>query len=165
MDYFKGMMGQPEGGFPEDLQKMVLKGQKPITCRPGEVLEPIDFESIENVLREDHHIQPNMRNCLSYALYPKVYSDYLQSLKEYGQLYNLESHVFFYGLKEGETSEIDLDEGKIMIVKLVEVGELDEEGYKTVVFEVNGNRREMRIFDRNLGRKGKSQYYTNGRSQ
>jgi len=155
LDYFRGMMGQPEGGFPLDLQKIVLKGEEPIKCRPGEVLEPIDFGSVENLLRKKYNMEPNIRNVLSYALYPKVYNDYLKSLDEYGHLYNLESHVFFYGLKEGETCEIDLDEGKIMIVKLVEIGDLDEEGYKTVVYEVNGNRREMRIFDRNFGEKEK----------
>jgi len=155
VDYFKGMIGQPEGGFPEELQKIVLKGEKPITCRPGEILPPTDFEGIENLLREKFNIEPNIRNVLSYALYPKVYSDYLKSLQEFGHLYNLESHVFFYGLKEGETSEIELDEGKVMIVKLVEIGDVDEEGYKTVAFEVNGNRREMRIFDRNLEDKEK----------
>lgn len=150
VDYFKGMMGQPEGGFPVDLQRIVLKGEEPITCRPGEILPPVDFESIKNKLKDEFRVEANIRNALSYALYPKVYSDYLKSLQEYGHLYNLESHVFFYGLKEGETSEVELDEGKIMIVKLVEVGDLDEEGYKTLAFEVNGNRREIRIFDRNF---------------
>lgn len=155
VDYFKGMMGQPPGGFPEELQRIVLKGQDPITCRPGEVLPAVDFEQIKEKLSTEFHQEANIRNALSYALYPKVYSDYLKSLAEYGHLYNLESHVFFYGLKEGETSEIELDEGKIMIVKLVEVGDVDEEGYKTVVFEVNGNRREMRVFDRNFEEKEK----------
>lgn len=150
VDYFRGMMGQPEGGFPEDLQRIVLKGEKAITCRPGEILDPVDFESIKIKLNDEFKVEANIRNALSYALYPKVYSDYLKSLQEYGHLYNLESHVFFYGLKEGETSEVELDEGKIMIVKLVEIGDLDEEGYKTLVFEVNGNRREMKIFDRNF---------------
>jgi len=155
VDYFKGMMGQPEGGFPEELQKIVLKGQDPITCRPGEILEAVDFEKINQKLQEEFHIEPNIRNALSYALYPKVYSDYLKSLDEFGHLYNLESHVFFYGLKEGETSEIELDEGKTMILKLVEVRDVDEEGYKTLLFEINGNRREVRIFDRNFEEKEK----------
>ncbi|RNC29850.1 MAG: 2-oxoglutarate carboxylase small subunit [Candidatus Dichloromethanomonas elyunquensis] len=155
VDYFKGMIGQPEGGFPPELQKLVLKGQEPFTCRPGEILNPVDFDAIKKTLKDEFNVNANMRNALSYALYPKVYSDYLKSLNEYGPLYNLESHVFFYGLKEGETSEIDLDEGKIMIVKLVEVGEVDEEGYKTVVFEVNGNRREIKIVDRNFEEKEK----------
>lgn len=154
VSYFKGMMGQPEGGFPKDLQEVVLKGEEPITCRPGEILEPVSFEDIKATLEKDFNMdKPNIRNVLSYALYPEVYSDYLKSLKEYGHLYNLESHVFFYGLKEGETSEVELDEGKIMIVKLIEVGKLDEEGYRTVAFEVNGNRREIKILDKNLGEK------------
>ncbi len=155
VDYFSGMMGQPEGGFPKNLQRIVLKGEEPITCRPGEVLPSVDFDSIKAKLKDEFRVEANIRNALSYALYPKVYSDYLKSLSDYGHLYNLESHVFFYGLKEGETSEIELDEGKIMIVKLVEVGDLDEEGYKTLAFEVNGNRREIKIFDRNFEEKGK----------
>jgi len=153
LDYFKGMMGQPEGGFPKDLQMMILKGEQPLTCRPGEILEPIDFEGLKDKLNNEFLVEANIRNALSYALYPKVYSDYLKNLAEYGHLYNLESHVFFYGLKEGETSEIELDEGKIMIVKLVEVSEVDPEGYKTLVFEVNGNRREMKVFDKNFEEK------------
>jgi len=158
IDYFRGMMGQPEGGFPEALQKVVLKGIEPINCRPGEILEPVDFEAIKTKLEQEFKIEPNMRNILSYALYPNVYSDYLKSLQEYGHLYNLESHVFFYGLKEGETAEIELEEGKIMIVKLVEIGDLDEEGYRTLAFEVNGNRREIRILDKNFYRQDKSEH-------
>jgi len=158
IDYFRGMMGQPEGGFPEALQKVVLKGIEPINCRPGEILEPVDFEAIKTKLEQEFKIEPNMRNILSYALYPNVYSDYLKSLQEYGHLYNLESHVFFYGLKEGETAEIELEEGKIMIVKLVEIGDLDEEGYRTLAFEVNGNRREIRILDKNFDRQDKSEH-------
>jgi len=43
--YFKGMLGQPPGGFPEDIQKIVLKGEEPITVRPGTLLEDYDFET------------------------------------------------------------------------------------------------------------------------
>ncbi len=151
VSYFKGMMGQPSGGFPKELQKIVLKGEKPIKCRPGEILEPVDFDEIGKKLKSEFNMKANMRNKLSYALYPKVYSEYLKSLEQYGELSNLESHVYFYGLKEGEISEVELEEGKILIVKLVEVGKIDEEGYRTVVFEVNGNRREIKILDKSYG--------------
>ena len=43
VDFFKGMIGQPVGGFPPELQKIILKGEQPLTCRPGELLEPVDF--------------------------------------------------------------------------------------------------------------------------
>jgi pyruvate carboxylase len=157
VDYFKGMIGQPIGGFPEDLQEIVLKGEKPITCCPGEILPPADFDAIAAKLISDFGVEdPNIRNVLSYALYPKVYGDYLKSLKEYGHLSNLESHVYFYGLREGETSEIDIAEGTIMIVKLVEMSSVDDEGFRKVAFEVNGNRREIRIYDKKFDQANES---------
>jgi pyruvate carboxylase len=148
VDYFKGMMGQPEGGFPEKLQQLVLKGEKPITCRPGEILEPEDFDKIARILEEKLHYPPTKRQILSYALYPKVYEDYLQSFEEYGDISRMGSDVFFHGLSEGETSEVEIAEGKKLILRLMEIGRLDEEGNRTLVFEVNGNRREIKIRDK-----------------
>ncbi|SDK00422.1 pyruvate carboxylase [Natronincola ferrireducens] len=149
--YFKGMMGQPMGGFPEELQKIVLKGEKPITCRPGELLEPEDFDSIESYLREKYKMTPNNKNLLSFALYPKVYEEYLNYIFEYGDLSRMGSDVFFHGLYEGETCEIEIAEGKVLIVKLQEIGRIDNDGNRSVVFEVNGNRREIKIFDKASG--------------
>ena len=155
VSYFKGMMGQPVGGFPEDLQKIVLKGEIPLTDRPGESLPPADFDEMRKKIQEDLHDDANIRNVLSYALYPKVYKDYLRSLHDYGDLSNLESHIFFYGLKEGETAEIEMEEGKISIVKLVKVEAVDHEGNRLVTFELNGNRREVSVFDVAYGEKNK----------
>jgi len=148
VDYFKGMMGQPEGGFPEELQKLILKGEKPITCRPGEILKPEDFDKIEQHLEEKLHYQPSRRQILSYALYPKVYEEYLQSLDEYGDLTKMGSDVFFHGLSEGETSEVQIEEGKKLIIRLLEIGKLDNEGNRNLVFDINGNRREIKIRDK-----------------
>ncbi|KGG80697.1 pyruvate carboxylase [Caloranaerobacter azorensis H53214] len=146
--YFKGMIGQPMGGFPKKLQQLVLKGEEPITCRPGELLEPEDFEKIEKYLKEKFNIEPTKRDLLSYALYPKVFEDYLKYIEEYGDLSRMGSDVFFHGLYEGETCEIEIAEGKVLVVKLLEIGRLDNEGNRTVVFEVNGNRREIKIHDK-----------------
>ncbi|AKL94070.1 pyruvate carboxylase Pyc [Clostridium aceticum] len=155
--YFKGMMGQPAGGFPEELQKLVLKGEEPITCRPGELLPPEDFDAIEGYLKENYNMKPNMKNLLSFALYPKVYEDYLKYISEYGDLSRMGSDVFFHGLAEGETSEIEIAEGKVLIVKLQEIGKLDNTGQRSVVFEVNGNRREIKVFDKASGMTNKQQ--------
>lgn len=148
VDYFKGLMGQPMGGFPEELQKVVLKGEKPITCRPGELLEPEDFEKIEIYLKKKFHMHPTKKDVLSYALYPKVFEEYLKYVNEYGDLSRMGSDVFFHGLYEGETCEVEIAEGKVLIVKLVEIGRVDHDGYRRVVFEVNGNRREINVFDK-----------------
>jgi pyruvate carboxylase len=148
VSYFEGMMGQPVGGFPKELQKIVLKGKEPITCRPGELLEPVDFDQVRELLKEKHQIEPTMQDILSYALYPKVFEEYLKFIKEYGDLSRMDSDVFFEGLNEGETCEVEVAEGKVFVIKLVQIGKLDAEGNRQVVFEVNGNRREITIIDR-----------------
>ena len=148
VSYFQGMMGQPMGGFPERLQKLVLKDEEPITCRPGELLEPENFDAIKIHLEEKYGIVPNKKNLLSYALYPKVYEEYFDYISEYGDLSRMGSDIFFHGLEEGETSEIEIAEGKVLIVKLQEIGNLDNTGHRNLVFDVNGNRREIKIFDK-----------------
>lgn len=148
VSYFKGMMGQPEGGFPEKLQKLVLKGEEPITVRPGELLPSEDFDKIEKYLKEKYKFNPSKKDILSYALYPDVFEDFIKHVLEYGEVRLMGSDVFFHGLAEGETSEIEVAEGKIMVVQLIEIGKLDSEGYRTLDFEINGNRREIKIKDK-----------------
>ncbi|MCD3326722.1 pyruvate carboxylase [Clostridium botulinum D/C] len=145
--YFKGMMGQPDGGFPKDLQKIVLKGESPITCRPGELLPPEDFDAIKAYLNEKFNMEANNRNALSYALYPDVYEDYLKSIQSDRDLSKMGSDIFFHGLREGETCEVEINEGQTMIIKLLEISKVDINGNRSLYFEVNGNRREISIKD------------------
>ncbi|MCK4258247.1 MAG: pyruvate carboxylase [Halanaerobiales bacterium] len=148
ISYFEGMIGQPKGGFPKKIQEIVLKGKEPITVRPGELLEPEDFDKVEEYLKEKFNITPTNKDVVSYTLYPKVFEDYLKYKAEYGDQTLMGSDVYFHGLIEGETSEIEIREGKILVIKLLEIGRLDEEGRRTVRFEVNGNRREIKILDK-----------------
>ncbi len=146
MDYFKGMMGQPEGGFPEKLQKLVLKDEPFITCRPGELLPSVDFERVRKNLQEKFGIEPTMQDMVGWALYPKVVEDYFKFRKDYGDLSEMGSDIFFHGLAESETCEVKV--GKhVLVIKLLEIGKLDDESNRKVVFEVNGNRREIKIHD------------------
>lgn len=146
ISYFSGMMGQPAWGFPEDLQKVVLKGKKAITCRPGELLPPVDFEEKKAELAKyDSH--PSWRAVLSYCLYPKVLVDYIKQRKEYGYIMRLGSHVFFHGLAVGETNKVNIQDGKTLVIKYLGLGEVDNEGMRTVSFELNGIRRDVKVPD------------------
>ncbi|PUU90000.1 MAG: pyruvate carboxylase [Halanaerobium sp.] len=145
--YFKGMLGQPPGGFPKELQQLVLKGEEPITVRPGTLLEDYDFEKAEAELKAEYDFEPTQKDLLAYALYPKVYTDYLDYLEEHGDLSHMGSDVYFHALREGETSEIKVEEGKTLVVKLLEIGKVDDQGYRRLAFEVNGFRREIKIYD------------------
>ena len=145
--YFGGMMGQPMGGFPEKLQELVLKGQKPITGRPGECLEPEDFDKIKEYLKENFDIEPTMKDAISYALYPKVFEEYVTYVKDQGDFSKMGSDIYFYGLAEGETSEVEMEEGKVLVIKLLEIGRLDNDGTRTLYFEVNDSRRAIKVSD------------------
>ncbi|NCB62323.1 MAG: pyruvate carboxylase [Clostridia bacterium] len=148
VSYFKGMMGQPAWGFPKDLQKVVLKGEEPITCRPGELLPPVNFDEVKTKMSafmgED---RVNMRAMLSYCLYPKVYEEYRAHREEYGYIMRMGSHVFFNGMALGETNKINIQDGKTLVIKYLGLGDLDEDGRRNVMFELNGMRREVAVPD------------------
>ena len=167
ISYFKGMMGQPDWGFPEELQKVVLKGEQPITCRPGELLPPADFEAarthlkglmsglisqkdakkLGELMQETGTNDPSDRAVISWCLYPKVYEEFLAKRREYGYISRLGSHIFFHGMAPGETSQVEIEDGKTLVIKYVGLGELNAEGGRAVIFELNGVRREVTVVD------------------
>ncbi|MGF6375392.1 pyruvate carboxylase [Clostridiales Family XIII bacterium PM5-7] len=154
VSYFEGMMGQPEGGFPVDLQKLILKDKEPITQRPGELLPPEDLDYIREGLQKHFDIEGTPREVMSYAMYPKVYEDYLTSVKKEGGFRLMGSDIFFHGLAEGETCEVKLEEGVELVIKLAEIRATDNEGMAELVFEVNGNRRIIKVKDNEAVSKG-----------
>ncbi len=152
VSYFKGMMGQPAWGFPEDLQKVVLKGEEPLKCRPGEILPPVDFEQVKREMEPFMKGELiNRRAMLSYCMYPKVYKEYRVHRQEYGFLMRMGSHVFFNGMALGESNKINIEEGKTLIIKYLGLGDLNEDGTRNVRFELNGMRREVAVPDKNSG--------------
>ncbi|NLF80268.1 MAG: pyruvate carboxylase, partial [Clostridia bacterium] len=147
VSYFKGMMGQPAWGFPEDLQKVVLKGEKPITCRPGELLPPVDFEAARKEM-ERFLPNPGNRAVISWCLYPKVVEEFYKHCREYGYLTRMSSHVFFNGMAIGETNKISIEDGKTLVIKYLGLGSVNEDGTRNVQFELNGMRREVSVPDK-----------------
>jgi pyruvate carboxylase len=152
VSYFRGMMGQPQGGFPKELQKMIVKNESIITTRPGELLEDEDFTSIKKSLETDQY-SPSHSDLLSYALYPKVYKNYRKALEEDGSFRYMESDVFFHGLREGETCEVKIRSGKVVVIKLLEIGKLNDDGKRTLTYEVDGNRRLFEIIEKDAVKK------------
>ncbi|MBS4960561.1 MAG: pyruvate carboxylase [Clostridiales bacterium] len=151
IQYFSGMIGQPDGGFPKDLQELILKGKEPITVRPGAMLPPADFDSIKEYLTTTHTMHKiNNKNVLSYALYPKVYDEYCEHLELYNDVSLLDSHVYFYGLAKGEETVLRLGEGKDILIKYVDSSDPDEFGIRSLTFEINGVVRVIRVQDKKL---------------
>lgn len=147
IEFFQGYLGQPHGGFPEEIQKVVLKDRTPITVRPGELLPPVDFDQLTAELTEKYGRAPSKQDVLAYALYPKVFEQYIDAVNAFGDVSVLDTPTFFYGLKIGEEIEVEIEKGKTLIVKLVSIGEPQHDGTRIIYFELNGQSRELVIQD------------------
>jgi pyruvate carboxylase len=147
VDFFKGMIGQPVGGFPPELQKIILKGEQPLTCRPGELLEPINFAAKQEELQTKLGHNVSERDVLSAVLYPGVFEEYDRFRQEYSDTSFLPTPVFFYGLDVGDEVSIDIEAGKTLIIKLNAIGRVHEDGTRNIYFELNGEPRVVKVKD------------------
>ncbi|MCC6263645.1 MAG: pyruvate carboxylase, partial [Bryobacterales bacterium] len=150
VDMFKGSLGEPQGGWPKKIQKVILKGEKPMRGRPGANLPPADFEETRTLLEKKTGQKVPRTDVLSYLLYPDVYLKFIKARQQYSTLEVLPTPQFFYGMKPGEEVAIDLEEGKMLIVKLLTVGEPHPDGLRTIFFELNGLPREVDVRDSSL---------------
>ncbi|WP_283152297.1 pyruvate carboxylase [Guptibacillus hwajinpoensis] len=150
VELFQGYLGQPYQGFPKELQQIILKGREPITSRPGELLEPVNFTDLKETLYHKLNRQVTSHDLISYALYPKVYLEYAEVQEMFGDVSVLDTPTFLYGMRLGEEVEVEIEQGKTLIVKLVSVGEPNLEGKRTLYFELNGQPREVVIKDENI---------------
>ena len=148
IEFFEGRIGTPYGGFPQHLQKIILKGKEPISVRPGAVLPPVDFEARRAELKE-MNAPVTDEAVSSYCLYPDVFRKWVARCEEYGDVSVLDTPTFFFGMVPGEEIYVELEKGKVVIIKLTHIGEADENGNRTVSFEFNGMPRELEIFDKN----------------
>ena len=145
---FRGDLGQPYGGFPEALQRKVLKGGKPLAQRPGAGLPPIDLDAERERVQLKLTRPVTEDDLASYLMYPKVWLDYIDERIQYGDVSILPTPVFFYGMEPGQEISVDLERGKTLIVRYVASSETHEDGTRTVFFELNGQPRSVRVADR-----------------
>ncbi len=147
IQFFQGYLGQPPGGFPEKLRKVILKDRDYFTCRPGELLEPADFDQVKQQLEAEVSREVDDYDVMSYLMYPKVFLEKEKVTKEYGNISVLDTPTFFHGLNLGEEVQIEIEQGKTLIVKLIAIGPITTHGTKTLYFELNGQPREITIRD------------------
>lgn len=150
IELFEGYLGQPVGGFPKELQTVILKGKEPITVRPGERMEDVDFNALRDELYKELGRQVTSHDVISYALYPKVFLDYIKTHEQFGDISVLDTPTFLYGMALGEEVEVEIETGKTLIVKLISIGEAQPDGTRTVYFELNGQQREVVIKDESI---------------
>jgi pyruvate carboxylase len=145
---FRGDLGQPYGGFPQALQRKVLKGAAPLTRRPGAEMPPVDLATERARIQQKLTRPVTEEDLASYLMYPRVWLDYAAERAQYGDVGILPSAVFFYGMEPGQEVSVELERGKTLIVRYVAVSEIHEDATRTVFFELNGQPRSVRVPDR-----------------
>lgn len=147
IEFFQGYLGQPYGGFPKELQKVVLKDREAITVRPGELLEDIDIEARRHELCTKYDRMMTTQDALAHVLYPKVFEEYMKTFDLFENVSVLDTPTFLHGLRLGEEIEVVIEKGKTLIIKLVAIGEPQHNGTRVVYFELNGQPREITVQD------------------
>ena len=147
IDFMRGSMGKPPGGFPEPLRSDILKGAAVIEGRPGASMPPYDWAGAKREVETLAGVEVARRDLVSYALYPKVMRGYMEHRALHGDTSVLPTPTFFYGLRVGEEAWIDIEPGKTLIIKLLSIGEIEPDGARVLTFEINGQSRQMRVAD------------------
>jgi len=150
VEYFHGDVGQPPGGFPEALQRKVLKDREPLRVRPGETLPPVDLEETRDELQREVDRPVSDEELASYLMYPQVFVEFAGFQSQYGDVSVLPTPVFFWGLRQDEELALEIEHGMVLIVRFLAVGEPDSEGLRSIFFELNGQPREVKVRDRSL---------------
>jgi pyruvate carboxylase len=148
----QGEIGFPDGGFPKVLQKIILDsaGVKPIKGRPGATLPKVNFAATKKELEAKTHHEVSDEDVLSYLLYPQVFTDFDAHRAKYDNTSVLPTPAFFYGLEPGEEITVEIEPGKLLIIKYLTTSDPRDDGTRTVFFELNGQPREVPIADRSL---------------
>ncbi len=146
--FFAGELGQPPGGFPEQLRRKVLAGREPIDGRPGESLPAADLVAERRQAEDRVARKITDEEFQSYMMYPAVFADYMAHRRQFGPVEVLPTSVFFYGMKPEQQISVDLDRGKTLVIHCLAIGETDADGFVQIFFELNGQPRTVKVANR-----------------
>ena len=150
VEMFKGALGVPPGGWPKELQDIILRGTKPARGRPGKLLKPVDFKTTKQAQEKSSGHAITNDQLLSSILYPEVFQKFESFIKSYADVSVLPTPAFFYGLRREEEVTVDIEPGKTLIIRFLTIGEPHPDGTRTLFFELNGQPREIRVRDQSL---------------
>ena len=148
IDMLAGGLGQPVGGWPKDVQRVVLGDRKPLNDRPGANLPPLDLKKAKTDLAAKLKRDVSDDELYSSLMYPAVFQEFAKYARDYSDVSVLPTSAFFYGLKLGEEVSVNIEEGKTLFIRLVNISQVDAEGRRTLLFELNGVSRQTTVIDR-----------------
>jgi pyruvate carboxylase len=149
-EMMRGDLGLNPGGFPNAIQYIILKGETPNAQNPNDYLPPIDFEKEKAVFYERFGENVHDLDFVSWQLYPKVFEEFNKHFEEFGAVRHLPTPTFFYGLKHNEEILVEIQRGKSILIKFLNVSEPNEAGERTVFFLLNGQTRSVVVKDKKV---------------
>lgn len=153
-DSFKSLMrgdlGQWSFPWPNNIQKIVLKDEKPYTDRPNAQLADIDLDAEYVRFKESHPGFDTYADLLSSLLYPKVFENFYSHWKEFGDISKIPTPNFFYGMQKNEEIIVAIANGKNIIIEYLNMSNPDDKGYRMVMFRINGAIRSVKIKDESI---------------
>jgi pyruvate carboxylase len=152
IDMLSGGLGEPMGGWPPDVVKAVLGTAKPKRVKPA----PVKLKETKAELAAKTKREPSEDDLFSHLMYPNVFAEFAKFQREFGDVSALPTPAFFYGLKPGEEISVSIEEGKVLFIKLINVGAPDKEGRRVINYELNGMPREAVVADKSVAPKTKS---------
>jgi pyruvate carboxylase len=150
VEMFSGVLGVPPDGWPRKLQRILLRGEKPVKGRPSANMPAADFKAEKESLEKKIGHAIDEADLLSYLLYPEVFSKFDKFRQAHGDVSVLPTAPFFYGLKSGEEITVSIEAGKTLIIKYMTTSDPHPDGTRTLFFELNGQPREVNIRDKSL---------------
>ncbi len=155
VSYFHGDLGQPPGGFPEALQRKVLKDGDHLEVRPGDELAPADFDAVREEAQEKVGRAVSDPELASYLMYPTVFVEFADFQRRFGDVSVLSTPAFFWGLSQDEELAVELERGgRTLYIRFLALGDHDSDGYRSIYFELNGQPREVKVRDESMEAKG-----------
>ncbi len=150
IDMMRGNLGQPPGGFPRDVQRAILKNEEPIKVRPGELIPSADFDGTAKRLERNLGHTISNQDIISALLYPRVFEEFDQHRTIYGDISLVPTPAFLYGMQPSDEITVEIEEGKTILIKLFAIGEIEPDGRRPLLFELNGQPRPVRIPDKSV---------------
>ncbi|MEK9862388.1 MAG: biotin/lipoyl-containing protein, partial [Verrucomicrobiota bacterium] len=164
IDMFQGGLGWPEGGWPEKVWKAILpklayqkarkRYQEDIRRGRPKPAPNLDLEKVRKEITQKIKRKATEDDLYAYLMYPKVFLDFQQHHRAYGKVGALPTLNFLYGIQAGEEIQVSIEEGKDLFIRLITVGSPDEQGQRTVTYELNGIARDTMITDAQIAPKG-----------
>jgi len=152
IDMLSGGLGEPMGGWPPAVVRAVLGTSKPKRVKPA----PVKLKETKAEIAAKTKREASDDDLFSHLMYPNVFADFAKFQREFGDVSALPTPAFFYGLKPGEEISVSIEEGKVLFIKLINIGAPDKEGRRVISYELNGMPREAVVADKSVAPKSKA---------